>query len=184
MDAALASIETKTTQLKADAKAKATQLNAEMKKRRGDFEAEVKASLKAGEAAMQASKTKLEKQWASFEGELKTYVETVGKDIDQKRITFTNVAAAQAKAWGEVAERLQSAAAKLGVENKAKADKAIAQMRADANEAKAQVEKLKQAGNESWTAMSAALQASRKKFDEASQSAWESFKNAMPTPKS
>jgi hypothetical protein len=184
MDAALASFETKAGQLTSDAKAKASQLSADMKKRRGDFEAEVKASLKAGEAAMQASKTKLEKQWASFEGELKTYVETVGKDIDQKRITFTNVAAAQAKAWGEVAERLQSAAAKLGVENKAKADKAIAQMRADANEAKAQVEKLKQAGNESWTAMSAALQASRKKFDEASQSAWESFKNAMPTPKS
>jgi glutathione S-transferase len=155
-----------------------------MKKRRADFEAEVKANLKAGEAALQASKTQLEKHWASFEAELKTYVETVGKDIDQKRATFADIAAAQAKAWGDAVEKLQSAAAELGAENRAKVDKAIAQVRADTTEAKAHLEELKQAGNESWAALSAALQTSRKKFDEASQSAWEALKNSVPTIKS
>ena len=184
MDAALASIETKASQLKADAKAKATQLNADLKKRRGDFEAEVKAHLKAGETALQASKTQLEKQWESFEAELKTYVETVGKDIDQKRTTFVDIAAAQAKAWGEAVEKLQSAAAELGAENRAKVDKAIAQLRADTTEAKARLEEFKQGGDESWAALSAALQTSRKKFDEASQSAWEALKNSVPTIKS
>lgn len=183
MDAALASFETLAGQLKSDAKAKATQLSDDMKKRRGDFEAEVKANLKAGETALQASKTQLENQWASFESLLKTYMETVGKDIDQKRTTFADVAAAQAKAWGEATEKLQSAAAQLGAENRAKADKAIAQMRTDAAEAKDHIEKLRQVGDESWAALSAALQTSRKKFDEASQSAWESLKNAMPAPK-
>ena len=183
MDAALTSIETKASQVKADAKTKAAQLNADMKKRRGTFEAEVKEHLKAGEAALLASKTQLEKQWASFEAELKTYVETVGKDIDQKRTTFADIAAAQAKAWGEAAEKLQGAAAKLGTENRAKADKAIAQMRADATEARAHIEKLKQARDESWSALSAALQTSRKAFDEASQSAWEALRNSVPTMK-
>ena len=183
MDAALASIETKASQLSADAKVKATQLNADMKKRREDFEVEVKAHLKAGEAALSAAKPQLEKLWASFEAELKTYVETVGKDVDQKRATFADIAAAQAAAWGEAAKKLQSAAAELGAENKAKVDKAIAKMRSDTTEAKAHLEKLKQAGGESWATLSAALQTSRKKFDEASQSAWEALKNAAPAKK-
>ena len=104
----------------------------------------------------------------------------MGKDIDQKRITFADIAAAQAKAWGEAAEKLQSDAAKLGAENKAKADKAIAQLRTDAIEAEAHIEKLKNAGDESWVALSAALQTSRKAFDEASQKAWAAFKNSVP----
>lgn len=183
MDAALASIETKASQLSADAKVKATQLNVDMKKRRGDFEAEVKAHLKSGEAALLASKPQLEKQWASFEAELKTYVETVGKDIDQKRATFADIATAQAMAWSEAAKKLQSSAAELGAENRAKVDKAIAKMRSDTTDAKAHLEKLKQAGGESWATLSAALQASRKKFDEASQSAWEALKNAAPAMK-
>lgn len=183
MDAALASIEAKAGQLKADAKAKASELTAEMKKRRGDFETEVKARLKAGEAAWEASKPKLEEQWANFETELKTYVETVGKDIDQKRTTFADVAAAQAKSWAEAAAKLQSVAAELEVENKAKVDKAIAQVRTDTAEAKARIEKLKHAGDKAWTALSAALRSSRKLFDEASQSAWEALKSAATTTK-
>ena len=87
------------------------------------------------------------------------------------------------KAWGETAEKLQGAAAKLGAENKTKADRASAQLRVEATEAKNHIEKLKQAGDESWTALSAALQKSRKKFDEASQIAWEAFKSAAPTSK-
>ncbi len=107
-----------------------------------------------------------------------------GKDIDQKRTTFADIAAAQAKAWGEAIEKLQSAAAEVGAENRAKVDKAIAQLQADKTEAKARFEELKRAGNESWTALSAALETSRKKFEEASQSAWEAVKNSVPTIKS
>jgi len=177
MDAALASFQTKASQVTADAKVKATQLTADMKKRREGFDAEVKAHQEANEATLQASKTQLERQWTSFEADLKTYLDTVGKDIDQKRATFAGIAAAQAKAWGEAAEKLQAAAAKLGAENKAKADKAIVHMRADATEAKAHIDKLKQAGDESWSAFSAALQTSRKQFDEASKKAWAAFKS-------
>lgn len=54
-------------------------------------------------------------------------------------------------------------------------------MQADKTEAKARFEELKRAGNESWAALSAALETSRKKFEEASQSAWEAVKNSVPT---
>lgn len=178
MDAALASLEAKASRPSAEAKVKAAQLNADMKKRRGDFEAEVKGHLNAGEAALQASKPQLEKQWANFEAELKTYVETTGKDIDQKRALFVDIAAAQTKAWGEAVEKLQSAAADLGAGNEAKIEKAIAQLRSDCSQATATLKKLEQAGGEFWAALSAALQVSRKKLDEASQNAWETLKSA------
>jgi hypothetical protein len=53
-------------------------------------------------------------------------------------------------------------------------------MKADAAEAEARLQKLKQAGSESWAAMSAALAESRKAFDQANQKAWGALKRATP----
>jgi hypothetical protein len=53
-------------------------------------------------------------------------------------------------------------------------------MKADASEVEARLEKLKQAGSESWTALSAALAESRKAFDRANQTAWDALKRAAP----
>ena len=44
-------------------------------------------------------------------------------------------------------------------------------MKAEAAEAEARLQKLKQAGSESWTALSGALAESRKAFDQANQAA-------------
>jgi hypothetical protein len=178
MDATLASFEAKASHVKADAKARAAQLIADLKKRRKEFGAEAKEHAEANDAALRASKAQLEKLWASFEAQVKTYLETVGKDIEQKRSTFMDIATAQAKAWGEATEKLHSAAAKLAAENRAKADTAIAQMRAEAAEAKARLEKLRHAGDESRAALSAALETSRKAFDAANQKAWDAVKGA------
>jgi hypothetical protein len=51
MDAALASLESKTGQHKADTKAKADQLIADLKKRRDEFQTKAKAQAEANEAA-------------------------------------------------------------------------------------------------------------------------------------
>jgi hypothetical protein len=59
-------------------------------------------------------------------------------------------------------------------------DAAVAQMKAKATEADAQLHKLKQAGSESWSALSAALAESRKAFDQANQKAWDAFKRVAP----
>ena len=53
-------------------------------------------------------------------------------------------------------------------------------MKADAADAGAQLQKLKQAGSESWTALSAALAKSRMAFDRANQAAWDALKRAAP----
>jgi hypothetical protein len=55
---------------------------------------------------------------------------------------------------------------------------AIERMKADASEADARLQKLKEAGKESWGALSAALAESRKAFDRANQTAYDALKRA------
>jgi hypothetical protein len=178
MDATLASLEAKAGQVKAELKARADQMLADMKKRRDEFQAKAKAQVQAGEAAMQASKAQLESQWHGFEAQVKTYFDTVGKQVEQQQATFRDVAAVQAKAWREAADKLHSEATKVAAARRADVDAAVKQMKADAAEAEARLQKLKQAGSESWAAMSAALTESRKAFDQANQKAWDALKRA------
>jgi hypothetical protein len=56
-------------------------------------------------------------------------------------------------------------------------------MKADAAEADARLQKVRQAGSVTWTALSAALAESRKAFDAANQQAWNALKGAA-APKS
>jgi BMFP domain-containing protein YqiC len=178
MDATLASLEAKASQVKADSKAKADQLITDLKKRRDDFQVKVKAQSQAGEAALQAIKTQLEPQWQAFEAHVKTYFETVGKQIELQQATFRDVATAQVKAWREAADKVHDAAAKVATEKRANVDAAVKQMKADAAQAETQLQKLKQAGKEGWAALSAALAESRKAFDQANQKASDELKRA------
>lgn len=178
MDATLASFEAKAGQLKAETKAKAEQIIADLKKRRDEFQAQAKVQLQAGEAALQAHKAQLETQWRAFEAEVKLYFETVGKQLEQQQATFQEIAAAQSKAWRKAADTLHDQAAKVAAVRRAEVDAAVKQLKADAAEAEARLQKLKQAGGESWLALSSALAESRKAFDQANQKAWDAFKRA------
>ena len=91
-----------------------------------------------------------------------------------------DIAAAQVKAWREAADKFHDAATKMAAEKRASVDVAVKQMKAQAAEAEAGLQKLKQAGSKSWTALSAALAQSRKAFDQANQKAWDAFKHAAP----
>jgi hypothetical protein len=180
MDATLASLEAKASQQNDDVKAKADQLIADLKKRRDEFQAKAKAQAEANEAAWQAAKPQLESQWNGFQAQVKTYFETVGKQVEQQQTMFRDIAAAQVKAWREAADKFHDAATKMAAEKRASVDAAAKQMKAQAAEAEAGLQKLKQAGSESWTALSAALAQSRKAFDQANQKAWDAFKRAAP----
>lgn len=180
MDAALASLEAKASQVKADSKVKAEQTIADLKKRRDDFQACVKSQADAGEAAWARTRRQLESQWNGFEARVKTYFESAGKQIELQRATFGQVAAAQVKAWHEAADRLQDATSKLAAAKRSEIDAAVKQMKADATEAEARLQKMKQAGTESWTALSGALAETRKAFDQANRTAWDAFKRAAP----
>lgn len=178
MDAALASLEAKVPQVKADSKVKAEQAIADLKRRRDEFASLAKKEAEAGEATWQRLQTELESQWNSFEGQLKTYLETAGKQIEQQRATFLNNAAAQAKAWREAADTFHHEAAKIAAAKRADVDAAIDQMKADAGQAEARFNKLKQVGSETWAAMGAALAELRKAFDRANQKAADALKGA------
>lgn len=180
MDAALASLEATANQVGVDSKAKADQLIANLKKRRDEFQATVKRQAETGEAAWERSRAQLDSQWNGFEAQIKTYFETVGKQIEQQQATFRGVAAAQAKAWREAADKLHGEAAKVAAARRADIDAAVKQMKVDASEAEARLQKLKQAGSESWSALSAALTESRKAFDRANHAAWDALKRAGP----
>ena len=179
MDATLASLEAKAAQVKADSKVKAEQLVADLKKRRDAFKADAKAKAQVGEAALHGAKAQLESQWKGFEAQVKAYFDTVGKQVEQQQATFRDVASAQAKAWHDTVDKLQAEAAKVAAAKRADIDAAVKQMKADATEAEARLQKLKQASGESWAVLSGALAESRKTFDQANQKAWETLKRAV-----
>jgi hypothetical protein len=178
MDATLASLEAKATQLHADSRAKANQLKEDMQKRRDEFQITVKKHGEAGEAAWERTKKQLEPHWNEFEAHVKTYIETVGKQIEQQQTTFRDVAAAQMKAWREAAVILNDSAAKASAARRGDIEAAVKQMKASASDVEARMKKLDKSGKESWQALSGALAESRKAFDRANQAAWDAFKRA------
>jgi hypothetical protein len=180
MDAALASLEAKAGQVRAESKTKSDQLIADLKKLRGEFQVTVKKDAEAGHAVWEQVRRQLEAQWNEFETQVKTYLETVGKQIEQQQAIFRDVAAAQVKAWRESADKLHGEAIKLAGARRADIDAAVKQMKADASTAEARLQKVKQAGGESWSAMSAALAESRKAFDRANQAAWDALQRSVP----
>ena len=178
MDATLASLESRTSQLTADSTARANQLIADLKKQRDDFEAYAMAQAQAGEGAWNAAKAQLDSQWHGFETQVKTYFEGAGRQFEQQQATFRQVAAAQAKAWQEAAEELHAQAQQVATGARADVEARIKQFKTDASEAEARVQRIKQAGAESWTALSAALTETRKAFDRAHQQAWDAITRA------
>jgi hypothetical protein len=84
------------------------------------------------------------------------------------------------KAWQGAAASLRGEATNVAAARRDEVEAAVEQMKANAAEAEARLEKLRRAGGESWAAMSAALADSRKAFDRASQAAWAAVKRAQP----
>jgi hypothetical protein len=80
-------------------------------------------------------KAQLESQWNGFEAQIKTYFETVGKQIEQQQTTFQDIAAAQVKAWREAADKFNDAATKSGNRKTCQHRCGGEQMKAEAAEA-------------------------------------------------
>jgi len=147
---------------------------------RDDFQAGTKAQAQAGETTLQAGKAQLESQWRGFESQIRSYFDTAGRQVEQEQATFRDVVAAQAKAWGDATEKFHAEAANIAAARRDDLEAAVKQMQADGAEAEARLQKLKQAGSESWVSLSAALAESRKAFDRANQQVADAFKAATP----
>jgi hypothetical protein len=178
MDAILASLEVKAGDAKAESKVKVDALIADLKQRRGQFQSQLKQYAAQGEAALEKAKSDLKAQWTAFEGEIGGYLDKAGKQFEQGEATFKTMADAQAKAWREAASSFRDAASKIGASQRADLESALKQMEVDASEAQTRLHKLKQAGSDSWSTLSAALAESRKAFDQANQAAWDALRGS------
>lgn len=178
MDAALTSLDGKAAEVQADAKDKANKVLAELRKNRDEFREAIKKQAGAGEAAWTSAKAKLETDWNAFEAEVKKYVESYGRQFELQQATFELQATAQLKAWREAADKLASAAGEFASERRDEIESNVKRMKADAAAAEEKLRKLNEAGNQSWSALTAALTETRTVFDRANQTAREAFKRA------
>ena len=180
MDATLALLEGKVSEVQTDARAKANQTLADMRKKRDDFRDTVKKQAQANEAAWIREKARLESEWNAFETEAKKYVETFGKQIEQQQATFKRLAIAQVKAWREVADNLRTVGKEFAAKHQGEIDASVKQMEVGAAAAEEKLQKLNQAGIQSWSALMGALGETRAAFDRANKAAQEAFKRAAP----
>lgn len=178
MDAVLISLEGKSTQITASARAAADKIVADLRTRRDAFFNEIQRQAGASESAWQQAKTRLEADWNTFQADVKKYVEEFSQMQEQQKATFEGAAAAQLKAWRQAADKMQGEAAAFAADKRAAIDTALQQMRADATAAEANFQGLARAGSQSWTALTTALTESRAAFDKANQVAWDAFKRA------
>jgi hypothetical protein len=179
IEATLASLESEASRMNADSKAKADQFISDLKKQRDEFQAKAKDGIRAAETALEAAKTQLESQWPEFESQVNAYFETTARRIEQRQAAFRDVGAAQMKAWLAAAASLRGEATNVAAARRGEVEAAVEQMKENAAQAEARLQKLRQAGGESWAAMSAALADSRNAFDRASQAAWAAVKRAQ-----
>ncbi len=178
MDATLASLETKVSEVQADARVKANQVLADLRKKRDEFRSTVRKQAEGNEAAWIKAKAQLETEWSAFETEVKKYVDTFGKKIEQQQATFKLQAAAQLKAWREAADKLRTAGKEFAAERRGEIETTVKRMETDAAVAEEKLQKLNQAGMQSWSALMGALAETRAAFDRANQAAQEAFKRA------
>jgi hypothetical protein len=178
MDATLASLESKAAEMQVDARVKADQFIAGLKAQRDEFDRTVKTQAEAGEASWDSAKLRLETEWKDFQNETKKYLETFGEGIEQQQAVFQSQVTAQLGAWRETADKLNAAAKEFATERRREIDETVTRMKADAATAEVKLQKLAQAGTESWSALNAALAETRSTFDRANQAAREAFKRA------
>lgn len=178
MDAILTSLEGKASVVQADARHMANNALADLRRSRDGFRDTVKKRAEASEAVWIGAKAKLEDEWNSFEDGVRKYVESFGKQIEDQQATFTLQAAAQLKAWRDAADKLGNDAKQFAAERRAEIDAAVKRMSVDAAAAEEKLQKLNQAGTQSWSSLMAALTETRAAFDRANQAAREAFKRA------
>jgi hypothetical protein len=178
IDTTLASLEDGGAKLYGDARAKADRAVADMHKVRETFGRLMEQQTKAGQETLAQSKEALNNQWALFERSFQTYVDAAGKEVDVQRAAFEARAAGQRKAWQEAIDELHKSAAAFAADRRADLDKAVTQMKTQADAAKVKFDKLYKAKGESWTALKSALSESRDALDRAYQAAREAFERA------
>ncbi len=176
IDATLSSFQQNAAKLQADVRGKAEKAMADMQAARDDFRKSVKEQGKISESTVAGSKKALEAQWTAFESGALAYLNATGQQAKEQEAAFRARADAQRKAWQEAIDKLHKSAVSFAADRRNEIETAVTHMKAEADAAKTRLDKLNKAGDESWTAMKAALTETRNALDKANQAVHESIK--------
>lgn len=176
IDATLASFEHKAAKLQADARSKAEKATCDMRAARDAFHKSIKEHGGASEVAVASSKKALETQWTAFEAAVPAFLDATGQHVKEVETAFQARAEAQRKAWHEAIVKLHKSAKSFADKRRDEIEAAVKHMKVEADAAKAKLDKLDQAGGESWAAMKSALTETRTALDKAQQAVHESLK--------
>ncbi len=179
MDATLASIERQFGKMETNTQVKVEGLLTAMRNEREAFVENLKKQTRTGEAAIAGAKDNMEAHWNAFEVKLQKYIEDAGKQLDEGRAIFHARADAQMKTWQSLVEKVREDVREYAADQRAKIEAAVAPMRADAKAAEARIQRLSDAGTESWFAFKTALTETRAAFDRASQVTHDAIKGAV-----
>jgi hypothetical protein len=131
-----------------------------------------------GAASVADAQRFMETAWAKFQTEADRWVE-VAKN---QQAAFEARARAQAQAWQNVVNTYVQRMSEVHAQNQALVEAQVEQLKAGAQKAqaelKAKADDLGKAGQASWTAMSQALDESRKAFDKAVEITAKTFNEA------
>ena len=178
MDATLSALESKAGELETDVSAKAEEALADMRRQRDAFHSYLNKNLESAESVWKQSMAQLKNDWATFEKDVQSYVDSSKHNVEQYEAAFKARADVQMKAWQTALNEALEAAVKFPQERKADVEKAIDGMKSEAKAAEARLEAMKKAGEESWSALDAALSDSRRAFEKATENMQEAFKRA------
>jgi hypothetical protein len=168
MDAILASLEGKSSELQAASRTEADRFISGLRAKREAFREAVEKQVQAGGAAWTQATTELETAWSGFEKEAGKYFENFGKQVEQQQATFQMLAAAQLKAWRAITDTMQTT---FAAERRSDVEAMVTRIKRDTAAAEEKFQKLSRTGAEPWSALTAALAESRAAFDRANQAA-------------
>lgn len=176
IDATLSSFQHDAAKLQVDVSVKAEKAMADMRAARDDFRRSVNEHANATKSTIASSKKKLEAQWTAFEGGVLAYLDATGRQAKEQEAAFRARADAQRKAWQESIDKLHKSAVSFAADRRNEIETAVTHMKAEADAAKARLDKLNKAGGKSWVAMKTALTETRNALDKANQTVHELIK--------
>lgn len=153
-DATIAVLERDAAKLQEDARAKAESALNELRDRRDAYrtkaeEAVANAKTWTDTQAADARKS-LDESWTAFQTATDKYLEATKADLATRRAVLEAELEARQKVWQKSTDELRAQANKLSAEQRAAIETRIDALKAQADEAKVRIGRLKDASSETW----------------------------------
>ncbi|MBU1213519.1 MAG: hypothetical protein KJ587_19980 [Alphaproteobacteria bacterium] len=169
IDATIAILEERASELDRDARAKAEAMIAELRATRDAYQAEFEKAIAEGkeqaDAKLEDARAILDETLNDFERGIDAYLETANSEVTLRQEVFKIRLEAQRRYWQLRIAELQESGDKMVGERRAAIDARIAELQAQVAETSARLEELRQVSGEAWAVFRNALSEARELFD-------------------